>query len=38
MAPALHFKLKDLLIRLLLWLLRALLDEFDGQPAEPIDG
>lgn len=34
MAPVLHFKLKDLLVRLLMWLLRELLKEFDGD--EPV--
>lgn len=35
MAPALHFRLKDLLIRLLLWVLKALLDEFEPGEPEP---
>lgn len=31
MAPALHFNLKSLLLRLLVWLLTEILDEFAPQ-------
>lgn len=31
MSPLLAFNLKELLLRLLMWLLRELLDQFDGE-------
>jgi len=34
MAPVLQFKWKEMLLRLFLWILKELLDEFDGGEAE----
>jgi hypothetical protein len=39
MAPGIHFRLKDLLLRLITWLLEELLKEFAGtNPGDGTDG